>query len=133
MSHFLRDRLPALVWWALSVVVLVLPGSATPVGPAWLIRFAAAGGDKLVHALLFFGLALLTVRALRPLDPRRALGWSIALGILWASLSEWIQRRVAYRDASLADVAADLVGVALAALLVWWRDGTGRALSSERR
>jgi len=133
VSHFLHDRLPALVWWALSVVVLVLPGSATPVGPPWLIRFAAAGGDKLVHALVFFGLALLTVRALRPLDRRRALGWSVALGVLWAPLSEWIQRRVPYRDASLADVAADLVGLALAVMLVWWRGGTGRALSSERR
>jgi VanZ family protein len=133
VSHFLRDRLPALVWWALSVIVLVLPGSATPVGPPWLIRFAAAGGDKLVHALLFFGLALLTVRALRPLDHRRALGWSVALGMTWAPLSEWIQHRVPNRDASLADVAADLVGLALAAMLVWWRGDTQGALLSERR
>lgn len=115
---FVRDRLPALVWWAGTVLVLVLPGSAEAVGPAWLARLVGSGGDKVVHAALFFGLVALTARALHPLARQRALGWSVALAAVWAPLSEWLQRRVPHRDASLGDLVADLVGLGAAALWV---------------
>jgi VanZ family protein len=123
----MRDRLAALAWWAVSVLLLVLPGSGEPVGPAWLVRLAESGGDKLVHCLLFFGLVVLTVRGLRPLDHGRALGVSVALALIWAPLSEWLQRRIPHRDSSLPDLAADLLGVALAAVLVWRRPGPARS------
>lgn len=118
MKTLLRDRVLALLWWGATVVALVLPGSEHPVGPQWLLRFAERGGDKLVHVLLFFGVVVLTVRALRPLGRRRALGVSLTLGALWAPLSEWLQRSVPYRDASPFDLVADVVGLALAAVVV---------------
>lgn len=127
MITFLRDRLPALVWWAGTALVLLLPGSAQPMGPPWLALLAGSGGDKLVHAVLFFGLVALTVRALRPLGRGRALGVSVALATLWAPLSEWLQRRVPHRDASLADLAADVVGLGAAVLWVLRRPAPAEA------
>ncbi|MEZ5333337.1 MAG: VanZ family protein [Thermoanaerobaculia bacterium] len=118
MKTLVRDRFLALLWWAMTVVVLLLPGSEHPVGPEWLVRFAESGGDKLVHGILFFGLVVLSVRALRPLGRPRALGVSLTLAALWAPLSEWLQRTVPYRDASLLDLAADVVGLVLATVLV---------------
>lgn len=119
----MRDRLLALAWWTVTVLILVLPGSERPVGPAWLVRLAESGGDKVVHALLFFGLVALTARGLAPLGRSRALGLSVAMAAAWAPLSEWLQRRVPHRDASLPDLLADVVGLVLATLLLLRRSG----------
>ena len=89
----------------MSLVVLFVPGDDVPAAPA--------GVDKLVHLLLFLALAVTGrwagVRA-RPL----------AVGLLaYAAVSEVLQAVTPFaRSGSLADLAADALGV-LVGLLVW--------------
>jgi VanZ family protein len=74
--------------------------------------------DKLLHALVFGGLALLLVRAARTLLPRWSFGERQALGAIGASLLgallEVCQSFVAYRSAEFLDWFADTVGAVCA-------------------
>ena len=68
--------------------------------------------DKFQHAMAFGALWVLGVRAgHRP-------GWAMAAGLLAYGIAiELAQGLTSYRDASAADIVADLAGIALAA---WW-------------
>ena len=91
----------------------VLPGSALPAINLW---------DKLNHALAFFVLALLLAAACPGLALLRQ--WLILLS--YGVAIELLQAGLSYRDASLADVLANVVGIALAALiLVFFRRLSG--------
>ncbi len=82
--------------------------------------YPTPGGDKSMHALAFFVLALLTYGAWRrPLWPQ----W---LGLaVYGGLIEGVQWLLPYREASWHDWLADLVGIAtfhlLLALVLWLR------------
>ena len=75
-------------------------------------------GDKLVHALVFGGLALLICRALRLQKPGWSQGAVVILGVLttvaYGCLDEGHQSFVSERRAELSDVMADGVGALLA-------------------
>lgn len=64
--------------------------------------------DKIVHALIFMGLAALALRAW----PKHVLRIFLGL-VLLAVLTELLQGLTGWRTASLADVVADMVGVGL--------------------
>ncbi|MBT9595642.1 MAG: hypothetical protein IV094_06645 [Vitreoscilla sp.] len=68
--------------------------------------------DKFQHAMAFGALWILGARAgCRP-------GWALGAGLLAYGVAiELAQGLTSYRDASAADVMADLAGMALAA---WW-------------
>ena len=85
--------------------------------------------DKAAHLVVFGLLGWLTLRAThgeaRPLAPGPAAA-AFFLVVLWGVLDEIHQHFVPGRDASVRDVVADALGVALA-LLVWAaRQGTAR-------
>jgi len=83
--------------------------------------------DKLLHACVFGGLALLLVRAVRSSVPGLSLQKELVAGALGASLVgallEICQAFVPYRSADVWDWVGDTVGAALVvgALLVWSR------------
>jgi len=64
--------------------------------------------DKMVHALIFMGLAVLALRAW----PRRLLRIFLGLALL-AALTEMLQGLTGWRTASFADFVADIAGVGL--------------------
>lgn len=66
--------------------------------------------DKLVHATLFACMGFLAVRGW---TQRRQLAW-VLLGVVWlAPQTEWLQAYIPGRGASLADVLADVLGLAV--------------------
>ena len=75
------------------------------------------GGDKVVHAALYGGLAWLIARA-EPRLVRRATSLALVLVALsaFAAVDEWHQLFIPGRSADVADWLADTVGAALALL-----------------
>jgi len=70
--------------------------------------------DKLVHATLFASMGFLAVRGW---TQRRQL-LAVLLGVSWlAPQTEWLQAYIPGRGASLADVLADVLGLAVG--VVW--------------
>lgn len=92
-------------WFALAVTVqLVALYWPRPVDPA-----PGTGLDKVVHACIFAAVLVTGLRAGLP-------GWPLAAALaVHAGLSEIVQGQLLGRDADVADVVADLVGLALAA------------------
>ena len=64
--------------------------------------------DKMVHALIFMGLAVLALRAW----PKHLLRIFLGL-VLLAALTEMLQGLTGWRTASVADFVADVIGIAL--------------------
>lgn len=104
--------LPALAYMGLiswlSALPLSLPLSGIPLR------------DKLVHAIEYGLLGLLSARAMRvgfpALRPRQALITAAVITALFGYFDELHQAFVPGRDASLMDLAADAVGAALGVL-----------------
>jgi VanZ family protein len=87
--------------------------------------------DKLLHVTEFAGIGVLALRAFHGgvVPPRR--GPTLSAGaavVLWALSDEFHQSFVPGRDASLRDVAADVVGFAVASGLFYaftkWREAS---------
>jgi VanZ family protein len=80
--------------------------------------------DKLLHALVFGGLALLSARALHWWKPGLALGKKLIGGSVGSSLVglllELCQACVSYRSADVWDWVADTFGALLAANVVFF-------------
>ena len=119
-----RRRRGLILWWFLTAlyaacifVISSIPGDDLP---------QIGIGDKLVHALVFGGLAILTCRALRLQCPAwsvRAVGGLAVLATLaYGCVDEMHQGFVSGRQPELADALADGVGAALAG---WgWKKAT---------
>ncbi len=77
--------------------------------------------DKLLHALVFGGLALIVLRAARSLLPRRSLVKRFTFALFFSSfvgaLLEMCQWFTTYRSADVLDWVADTVGAILALAL----------------
>jgi VanZ family protein len=117
---------------ALTLLSLLTPGDLVLAFKNWVyswIPFAqqlddanvSHNGDKVVHACLFASLGYLAIKGW---VLRSQLAWVLA-GLVWlAPQTEWAQSYIPGRGASLADVAADVAGLAL---------GVGWALCRQRR
>jgi VanZ family protein len=92
-----------IVWLilAVTIAVLYLLPEAAPPGQANL--------DKLAHFLAFGGLGSVA----RLADKRPRLNVPIAISAVLAVILEWIQSFVPGRETTLADVAANMVGLVL--------------------
>ncbi|MEO8502413.1 MAG: VanZ family protein [Acidobacteriota bacterium] len=92
--------------WAATVAVAVLCLIPIPQGAE---GAALPESDKVVHVLMFGGLALLWWRVL----PRRWLLLSVTV-TLYGGLMELLQALTPYRSCDLMDFLADGLGVAIA-------------------
>jgi VanZ family protein len=120
-----RSRLAAAAWAALVAVLLWAPGPEAPPRWQWLAALEAAGGDKLVHALLFAVLAWLLCGSRRGGPAAGWLAGSLVLAVAYGGLTEGVQALVGGRDPSLGDLGADALGAA-AGVLVFARSPGGR-------
>lgn len=82
------------------------------------------GGDKTAHVVAYAGLGFLLALALAPgrtVVVRTLSAW--AIGSLYGISDEWHQSFVPGRDASAADMLADMIGSGVGALsfVVWMR------------
>lgn len=75
----------------------------TPAPPAGIERL----WDKLQHAFAFLVLSALLDLAM----PGRGAGFKIAVALGYGALIEAVQSQLPWRDASLRDLAADLLGI----------------------
>lgn len=104
-----------------TLLVLLVPGSWVTDFNNWVATWlpfsrqldsmdASHHADKLVHATLFACMGFLAVRGWT--QRRQLLG--VLLGVLWlAPQTEWLQAYIPGRGASLADVLADVLGLAV--------------------
>ncbi|HUP43039.1 MAG TPA: VanZ family protein [Thermoanaerobaculia bacterium] len=122
-----RSRLAAAAWAVLVAVLLWTPGPEAPPRWQWLAAFGAAGGDKLVHALLFAVLAWFLCGSRRGGPAAGWLAGCFVLAVAYGGLTEAVQALVVGRDPSLGDLAADALGAA-AGVLAFARRPGGRPL-----
>jgi len=104
----------AVAWTLFILVLLSIPSRRLPHSSLWQY-------DKLGHALLFFGLAFLWMRALSA-DSVRMILLILVCGLAFAPLTEWYQSILASgRQAELLDSVAGGAGFALGTLawIVW--------------
>ncbi len=82
-----------------------------------------AGGDKPWHAVAYFGLAVLAVRAIAGGLPRRiaapTAGLAIAVAVTYAVTDETHQMFVPGRSADAADLIADAIGACAGTAACW--------------
>jgi len=104
-----------ILWWLTAVVLVVhVVGIYLPGSPDGSLELPGVPGvDKLIHASLF-GLPLYLLAVLT----RRIWLWAGFFAAM-AGISEVIQWRfIPYRDGDVWDAVADLVGIAIAVLLL---------------
>lgn len=107
--RFLVYWAPPVLWAAgiFSLSCISLP----PEAPSF------PGVDKITHAALYSGLALLLFRAFlrdRGFSPRRAAAWAFVLATLYGVSDEFHQNFTPNRSVELLDWASDAVGAATA-------------------
>jgi VanZ family protein len=116
MKPFLRYYLPAFLW---AVIIFAFSSIPRLMPPHLGLRYH----DKIYHFIEFAIFGLLLIQALRHrysfTQRPAAIGWAVALGVLWGALDEFHQLFVAGREASLLDALADSGGVLFAAGLAW--------------
>lgn len=104
------------VFWLCLLLAFAMALAPTGGGEDWFPQ-----ADKLRHALAFVALWLLGRRA------GLSSGWALALVLVgFGAAIELAQGLTAYRQASLGDLAADVLGVALG----WWLRPVRRVESS---
>jgi len=130
-----RAFAPAVAWTCLVLVATSMPGTVVPaVGPSWL--------DKVVHFGVYAVMAALWRHATRrsrlaaraPEARRvvRGLGWLLVPALaIFAGLDELHQAWIPGRSPSLADWAADLVGIAVGTWLEAGRARRNRSAPAE--
>lgn len=88
--------------------------------PAWLADVIDFIVRKLTHAVLFAGLALVALKAIRPSRWDYLLAWTLAT--LYGASDEWHQLYVIGRTGSFRDVLIDSCGAFLVLLFVYSRE-----------
>lgn len=122
---FVVDLLPAALYLALLFWAGLIPLKSLP-GPDFELA------DKMWHLLAFGGLTALLSRVLhyfrRPLP--RAMTTAALLSAGLGGLLELLQSLTPYRSADFADLAADVLGAALAYVMLRWLAKVGGLLDA---
>lgn len=122
--------LRALRWsilWALIILGLCLmPGKALPQWD-W---FALLDLDKLVHAGMFFVLAVLLAQAFAGHgSPVRSVLWAVAISIGYGLATEFMQGLEALgRRTDINDMIANSLGALIASAYIRWKEKKGKAI-----
>ncbi len=114
--NVLRYQAPALLWACIIFISSSIPGTS----PIFKVLF---GHDKIVHTIVYCGLAYLTFRALYhqsrlPSVSRHAVLLSMAFTLFYAATDELHQLFVPRRSADLRDFLADAAGALLSLVLL---------------
>ncbi len=112
-SPFVCYWLPVIAWALVITIGTSLPRVPGP---------EVDGGDKLAHLLAYGVLGLLLMRGLRRshrLPLLRAGALTLGLGGTYGVLDELHQIPLPGRSCTLGDIAADLLGLALAGVVFW--------------
>ncbi|HSN08055.1 MAG TPA: VanZ family protein [Hanamia sp.] len=113
--------LPGIAWFFVLGILTLMPASDVP-QVSWMDNIP--NFDKLVHAVLFGGLAFLFALPLLKshFSQKQKLNYSIRISlaaIVWGITIEFLQKfYVPSRDFDLLDWAADIVGVIIALWLI---------------
>ncbi len=115
--HFLRYRVPALLWACIIFAASSIPSTKFP-------QLFHRINDKVIHAAIFCVLGLLVYRALEPRVKATTLAWGrLVVAVLIVSLyglsDEFHQRYVPGRSVDVLDFTADTVGGILAAAVIY--------------
>jgi VanZ family protein len=103
----------------LIAFLLLIPSTSELSAPDWLDRFAAAGGDKLIHGLLFLVQAALLERTWRRrLDGAWGVWLAVLVALLYGLALESLQEMVPGRGWEWDDLVADGLGAAAWPLLM---------------
>lgn len=97
-------------WGTVAVVIVIAWFAFTPAVPAGIERI----WDKFQHVAAFVALAALLDLAL----PEHGPGFKIALALAYGLLIEAVQSLLPWRDASLPDLGADLIGIGIHFLIL---------------
>lgn len=111
---FWRMWMPVLLYCAIIFIASSIPARDMPAGRFWQL-------DKLVHAVVYGGLALLLYRGFASHLARRrarrprllAGGLAVATSVAYGISDEWHQSFVPGRTATVGDVLADGLGAVL--------------------
>lgn len=125
---FLKYWLPVLIWAGFIFYLSSRPGLNFGMSVFYDVFFR-----KLGHAAIFGFLFLLIFRALRfghKFDFKKALIWSLVLSLLYAFSDEAHQYFVPERQARLADVGIDSLGIFFAGCLIFFPKNGKRSASS---
>lgn len=122
----LRSLRWSIAWAVLILVLCLMPGKALP---QW-NWFALLDLDKLVHAGLFFVLAVLLAQAFfNNGSPARYLVWACIISIAYGLGTEFMQGMEALgRRTDINDMIANSVGAVFAAVYVNLREKKGKAI-----
>lgn len=128
MRRALELWVPVAFWMGLIFWLSSIPGLHVAKG---MVDFVLR---KMAHIFMFFVLTVLYFRSNQETFPSaseaRVVAWSVAAAGLYAVSDEMHQLFVPHRGPSLHDVLIDGVGIALAALLWWFRPALLRLKNS---
>ena len=115
----LRSLRWAIAWAIVILVLCLIPGKALP---EW-NWFALLDLDKLVHAAMFFILAVLLAQAfLIQGSPARCILWAVIISVAYGLATEFMQGlEVLGRRTDVNDMIANSAGAFLAAVYVNWK------------
>ena len=108
---------PVIAWLGLSFTLSAIPGDAYP-------QVSFAWASSAIHVMLYTGLGLLLLRALRRhfpgIGPAGLIGLTILLGFCWGLSDEWHQEHfVNHRQWENLDLAVDAIGLAVGAVVYY--------------
>ncbi|MDH3590444.1 MAG: VanZ family protein [Planctomycetota bacterium] len=106
-----RRWAPAAVWALFLLFLGTRPPDSLPDVEWWLSRY-----DKVIHAAMYGIAGVLAAWAAR-LRPAAALLLGALWGAAWGGIDEFLQGRIAGRDADWVDWIADVLGAAAGAWL----------------
>ncbi len=118
-------------YWIISIIwaslLLALSLAVIPAPESTVVLWVDKVNHGVAYAMLAFVLILAVDRSIG--DRERFLSFVIAFAIsaFWGGLTEVLQIMRSNRSAEVADLLADLIGIAAALLLYWWAIPTVRS------
>ena len=120
--HFLTRHLPAIAWAAVIFILLSLPSSSFPKAPIYVPSL-----DKLIHAAMFFIMALFLHRSFSVAPSIAApLLLAVIAATLYGSLGEVYQMLLPDRSADVVDALSNGAGAFLYAAAARLKSGSKR-------